>query len=234
MKIVGIYKITSPTGKIYVGQSCNIHKRWQKYKRLACKQQTKLFRSLNKYLPENHIFEIIEECEFKELNNRERYYQEFYNVIEIGLNCVLTETEHTPKILSEQTKEKLRIINTGNKHTEETKKKMSKSHTGMKRSKKHCENIKKSLLNIEISEETKIKIGLANKGKKRTEEQKIKFSLIRTGLNKKGRFVINTETKEIWDSIKKCAEDNNFKYDWFKKVLTDKIKNKTTFKYYIL
>jgi len=31
MNTIGIYKITSPTGKIYVGQSCNIERRFNTY-----------------------------------------------------------------------------------------------------------------------------------------------------------------------------------------------------------
>ena len=54
MNIVGIYKITSPTGKIYVGQSCNMKKRFVKYKRLDCKSQSRLYNSLLKYWIKNN------------------------------------------------------------------------------------------------------------------------------------------------------------------------------------
>jgi len=43
--MVGIYKIISPTNKIYIGQSTNIENRWIKYKCLDCKVQIKLYRS---------------------------------------------------------------------------------------------------------------------------------------------------------------------------------------------
>ena len=33
--MIGIYKIINPFGKIYIGQSVEINKRWGKYKRLA-------------------------------------------------------------------------------------------------------------------------------------------------------------------------------------------------------
>ena len=37
--------------------------------------------------------EVIEECEIGQLNERERYYQEFYNVLSVnGLNCQLVKT----------------------------------------------------------------------------------------------------------------------------------------------
>ena len=71
---IGIYKIESPSGKIYVGQSINIEYRFKSYlKMFRCKNQIKLFNSFQKYGPENHIFEIIELCEFNELNNTSKH-----------------------------------------------------------------------------------------------------------------------------------------------------------------
>lgn len=83
---IGIYKITNPKGKVYVGQSRNLIKRKNGYKNLRCKNQTKLYNSLKKYGWENHIFEIIEECPLKLLNKKEIYYINEYNSIEEGLN----------------------------------------------------------------------------------------------------------------------------------------------------
>jgi hypothetical protein len=56
-----IYKITNPNGRIYIGQTTDIKTRWNKYKKLSCKDQPSLYTSLIKHKPENHIFEIIEE-----------------------------------------------------------------------------------------------------------------------------------------------------------------------------
>ena len=72
---IGIYKITNPEGKIYIGQSINIEKRWKGYKNFHCKGQHKLYNSLKKYGPENHTFEIIEECIMEELDIREEFYK---------------------------------------------------------------------------------------------------------------------------------------------------------------
>jgi predicted GIY-YIG superfamily endonuclease len=44
-----IYKITSPSEKVYIGQSRNIQRRVKNYKRIDCKQQTILYNSINKY-----------------------------------------------------------------------------------------------------------------------------------------------------------------------------------------
>jgi group I intron endonuclease len=60
--MIGIYKITSPSGKIYIGQSTNIENRFNSYRILDCKKQIKLYNSLKKYGWDNHIKEIVEEC----------------------------------------------------------------------------------------------------------------------------------------------------------------------------
>ena len=72
--MIGIYKITSPTGKIYIGQSNNIENRKKFYKRLDCINQIKLYNSLLKYSWKQHIFEVIEECTLEQLNEREIYW----------------------------------------------------------------------------------------------------------------------------------------------------------------
>ena len=101
--IIGIYKITSPSGRIYIGQSINIEKRFNSYYRLYCKTQPRLYLSLKKYGVDKHIFEIIEECLEKEINERERYWQDYYKVCSKGgLNCKLTKTNDKFGKLSEE------------------------------------------------------------------------------------------------------------------------------------
>jgi len=104
MKKCGIYKITSPSGKIYIGQSENIHRRFYQYKKLNCKQQWLLYKSFIKYGVDNHIFEIIVECNKEELNKNEEFYINQYNSYKKGLNCSLGG-ENKPSLL-EEVKEK--------------------------------------------------------------------------------------------------------------------------------
>jgi len=111
----GIYKITSPSNKIYIGQSININKRFNDYKKVNCKTQIKLYRSFKKYNIENHIFEIIEECLESELNTRERYYQDYYNVIgKNGLNCRLTKSNDKSGKFSIESRLKMSKLMKGN------------------------------------------------------------------------------------------------------------------------
>ena len=56
--LVGIYKITSPTGRIYIGQSWNIVKRMKTHK--ACKSNRLLANSITKYGKENHHYRVVQ------------------------------------------------------------------------------------------------------------------------------------------------------------------------------
>ena len=86
--MVGIYKITNPKGKIYIGQSIDIERRFKEYKRISKRSAgRKIIRSLEKYGVENHIFEIIEECLRESLHEREYFWKQHYTSVENGLNC---------------------------------------------------------------------------------------------------------------------------------------------------
>jgi len=127
--MIGIYKITNPKNKIYIGQSTDIEIRFYHYKILHCKGQVKLYRSLIKYGFETHKFEIIEECDVERLNELERYWQDFYNVIDQdkGLNLRLTNTNDRSGKLSKETVDKMllnRVGMTGKTHSEETREKL--------------------------------------------------------------------------------------------------------------
>jgi group I intron endonuclease len=141
--MIGIYKITSPSNRIYIGQSIRLEQRLLEYtKQKNCDRQPKLFNSFIKYGIENHKIEILEKCTIVELNSRERYWQDFYNVIINGLNCILTKTTDKKAVFSVEVREKMRISRKGKKqsndhidkrviskkgyvHSEETKNKIS-------------------------------------------------------------------------------------------------------------
>jgi group I intron endonuclease len=146
--MIGIYKITNPNNRIYIGQSVNIKKRLTGYKRMYVKnqKQTKLYRSFLKYGVDNHKFEVVCECDESELNNLERYYQEIFNCLTHGLNCVLTKTKDKSGKVSKETLHKMSIASLGNtiwlgrKHSEESKNKIRLAHLG----RKHSDEVNKS------------------------------------------------------------------------------------------
>ena len=139
---IGIYKITSPSGRVYIGQSMNIERRFRGYKTLInCKGQTKLYRSFLKYGSINHMYEIIELCELSMLNERERFWQEYFECITNGLNCALVKTSEKKMVMSD-----------------EVRAKMSKSGKGKKQSIEHVASRVKSKKGYSHSEQTKKKL----------------------------------------------------------------------------
>jgi group I intron endonuclease len=179
--MIGIYKITSPNGKIYVGQTTNFSKRKNYYKNGAKPYQVRIYNSLQKHGYDAHSIEFIEECLVEKLNERERHWQDFYEVIgENGLNCRLTETNDKSGFLSEESKakmsearqkriltdkEKLRLkgLFTGRKHSEETKIKMSESSKGKKKTSEHIAKLpqnQKGKFRPKANSDTKQKMSL--------------------------------------------------------------------------
>ncbi|MDQ2718241.1 MAG: NUMOD3 domain-containing DNA-binding protein [Bacteroidota bacterium] len=198
--LCGIYLIESPNGRIYIGQSVDIFKRWKSYKKLSnCKSQIKLYRSLKKYGVENHSFHIAFECSEEDLNKEERFYQEVFDVCgKEGLNCKLTETDDRSGKMSPEACKKISVAMKGKKGfwegkkmSFEAKKKMSEKAKNKKltvehkakfnyKGKEHTDEWKKNISQInkgkKHSDETKQKIGLAQKGRKHSEEHKRKIS----------------------------------------------------------
>jgi group I intron endonuclease len=144
--IIGIYKITNPKGKIYIGQSIDIEKRWKIYNILSCTQQVKLYNSLKKYGPENHKFETIEECFIEQLDEREIYWGEYYNVLENnGLNLRLGNGKGS---ISEETKQKQRNAKLGTKQSKETINKRANRLKGIPKPEGFGENHSKVLKGV--------------------------------------------------------------------------------------
>jgi group I intron endonuclease len=109
--MIGIYKITSPSNKVYIGQAINIKKRWKQYINPNLSSVgPKLLNSLKKYGYEAHIPDILEECSLEQLNDKETFYKQQF-IDEFGwdkaLFCELYDNGGGPK--SEETKQKQSI-----------------------------------------------------------------------------------------------------------------------------
>ena len=258
-KMIGIYKITSPSNKKYIGQSIDIKRRFSQYKKGLCKNQTKIYNSFLKYGVENHTFEIIDKCTIELLNERERYWQEYYNCVENGLNCKYTKTNDKSGNLSEETKEKQRgkrnlskeqknkyALNLKNQQAKDKYwfKKCTKGIVGRKKTieerlkislsntgKVHSEKakIKMSLSKKNMTEETKQKISLSSKGRKQSEETIKKRILKLKGL--KSKTIINIKTGEEYKGLKTVSDLFGFKYNSLANMLNGHRKNNTVFKY---
>jgi len=235
VKICGIYKITSPTDRVYIGQSMDIKRRFTSYKTLnKSKRQVKLYNSFVKYGVDKHIFEIIEECLVDFLNERERYWQEHYNVLESskGLNLCLTSTKDKKHLHSEETRNKISESNKGEKcfwygktFTEETKSKMRESKKGYK----HTQD---SLDKMSLSQKGRVRedmVGDNNPSKNIEVREKLKGSH-----NHKSKKIVNTITNELFSCAREAWEKyhkEQYCYNYFMEMVRNKKPNKTNFKY---
>lgn len=85
----GIYKITNiDNGMCYIGQAVDIAERWKQHIKRGIgadpPTQNKLYPAMLSIGVENFTFEVIEECAGNLLNDREDYWQEFYQAKEFG------------------------------------------------------------------------------------------------------------------------------------------------------
>ena len=249
--MIGIYKITSPTGRIYIGQSINIPHRWREYKNLECKSQTKLYRSFLKYGWVNHTFEIITECEISELNNLERYYQDLYNVLKAGLNCFLTKATDKSGKMCETVKKKIGDANRGEKNhnygkkaSAETKAKLSAVRKGIKRSAESIEKTRLANIGRKASEETRRKqsekkLGVIpwNKGKKvmtdaqREHLRNINLGKMSRGKHNQAKAVIDIVTGDEFECAADVAEKLNVKSATLRSWLNNKRQNNTNYRW---
>lgn len=179
--MIGIYKITSPSGKIYIGKSINIKKRLIKYRNLHCKSQTHLYNSLKKYGFDNHTFEVIKECTEEELNNLEIFYIDLYKSFNSKFGLNLREGGEGGR-MSEETKLKISLLHKGNthalgkKHSEETKKRCGEARKGKTRSEETKKKMSEAQKGKIVSQETKDKMSLAWKNRKVSDETRAKMS----------------------------------------------------------
>lgn len=180
-KVCGIYKITNPKGKIYIGQSIDIERRKFLYSKLYCKTQTHLYNSLNKYGWGTHIFEIIEICNESLLLEREIYWKQYYlDLVNNNFNQVLFTqlNDGIGGTRSEDIKNKIGKANSKPK-PEGFGSRMSKIHKGRKPSLETILKRAESNRGQKRSSETKKNISESLKGKSKPHQNKIinQFSL---------------------------------------------------------
>lgn len=113
-----IYKIISPSNKIYIGQTItSLEKRWKAHLEDAHRNYKNhckvLNKAIKKYGDKNFIIEIIEECRDEELDNKEIEYIKKYNSqVPNGMNIKLggsngNHHENTKKKISDSLKNRL-------------------------------------------------------------------------------------------------------------------------------
>lgn len=155
--------------KLYVGETKNPKKRWNRHKRKDS-NCVALRGAINKYGKDNFIFTIIEEIKIDTHNKTdleieniideaEQFWIAFFqsNKKEFGYNLT---NGGKRTIFNDETLKKLSIAGLGRKHTEETKKNISNMFKGRKLTQEWKDKISKSKIGKpgpKHSEETKAK-----------------------------------------------------------------------------
>jgi len=226
-----IYMVTSPSNRIYIGQSRNVKKRFEQYRKLNCKTQSVLINSFLKYGVDNHVFEIIEECDLSEMNIRERYWQEYHNSLAPnGLNSMLTETNVKTRTVSKETSRKLSESKLGAKNP----------MYGTKKSDEEKKNLSNKFKGRVFTTEWIAKINESKRASGKHKQRTISDSnrkLLNEAIlekasgfnNPRSRIVLDIQSGIFYYNVKDVSMYNNINENNLRAMLIGKIKNNTSF-----
>ncbi len=174
-----IYRITSPSGRVYIGITSNFKKRVSCYKSDAKSKQTLVFNSIKKYGYDSHEVKIIDEfigynqdAQSKEMfwvrsymSNKNKYPEQN------GLNLTDGGDGTIGYKLSPEKVEGMRARQLGKKASGETKNKMSLARKGRKMNFTHYTPEFRKMMSdrnkgYKHTEDAKLKIGAASRGNK--------------------------------------------------------------------
>lgn len=153
-----IYKITTPSGRIYVGQTVNFRRRMTEHRYLVKHKTSPLYSSIKKYGFDAHLFGIIHELPDDTTQSIIDEYEKYYisQFTDCGFSVMNLERGGTKGkvgvVKSPETRAKLSEKLKGRKFTEEHKLRIAQASIGHKR-----------LLGRKFSDDHKRKIGDANR-----------------------------------------------------------------------
>lgn len=202
-----IYKIVSPSGKIYIGQTIDLKARFTCYKCLNCKKQLALYNSFKKYGFHNHTVEVIFEgfTTQKQLDDLEINHIKFFNSFKKGLNQTEGGLGSRGRLHSIEAKLKIGEASKNRIPDTSARLKMSIARKGKKKPIGFGEKVSKGL-----------------KGKKKSSEHIAKMSASQKGkipFNRKA--VQDTLTGVVYINAKIASETLGFKYGTFRGLLVN-------------
>ena len=141
-----IYKLTSPSKRVYIGRAKDFNDRMaqHKYEATVLRKDYPLYRAIRKYGWENFKKEVIDTAPKHYIVELEKHYIIEHNAIKMGYNATISSTAGGDKWERRKDtqqfqdfKDKMKIINSGEnngmygrKHSEETKKLLKEKAAG--------------------------------------------------------------------------------------------------------
>jgi len=136
--ITCVYIITTTiNAKVYIGSAKNYENRIYEHKKklkYGTHHSIKLQNHYNKYGPMSLQFNILEECNVNDLIKIEQKWIDYYNAYKTGFNMTPNAGSSLGRILSNDTKNKIRIKALGRKQSDETIAKRVAKNNGKTRS----------------------------------------------------------------------------------------------------
>lgn len=155
-----IYKLTSPSGKSYIGQTHkSLEYRIQRHK--SEKRKRPLMNAIAKYGFDSFVVEVLHECNNACLGMYEMLEIIRHNSVHPNGYNLSTGGEHSSY---------------GYKHTDESKEKMREYHSNKTLTQEHKDNISKASKEMWQRPEYRAKVEGAGKGYKHTQEAKDRIS----------------------------------------------------------
>lgn len=196
--ICGIYKITSPTGRIYIGQSVNVLARWQSH-RTDRRQNTILCNSILKHGYDSHKFEILERCKESDLNRLEKHYVDKFDSFNSITGMNLRDGGGSHGRFCDATKQKIsrtrieRKIKASKEQAQKQSASLRLAYATGKRPKPDMRGSRNPFFGKHPSLETISHLS------------KIRTGLLVSGRNGRAKLVLNTQTGIFYDSVTDAA-----------------------------
>lgn len=205
----GIYKITNNiTGKVYVGCSAKIEKRWSQHQK---GKESYISKAIVKYGLDNFSFDIIITCPVFCFDYWEKHYVNLYNSVSPnGYN--LTSGGQEKYEVTKVSRKKMSDAKIGVSIPKEVREKMKNSLKQRTFSEEHRKKISETLKGRTLSEETKQKVSISKSGKKLSKEHRKKISESNIG-----RIFSKESCEKISEALKGRVFSEETKLKWSEK-----------------
>jgi len=192
-----IYRITSPSGKKYHGQTSHDdpNKRWNEHKRPSSKCRA-ISRAISKYGHENMIFEPLYEISYSTHGSRWREFLDFWEKYEIEWSDSMAPNGYnlnsggSHPLMSDETRVLISIRAKERRLSEEVKQTLKRTPEQRKRLSIIIRAQKRKL-----TVEHRAAISVANKGKRASEETKARMRDAWRAITEKPGFLENRKEK---------------------------------------